>query len=244
MANQEPSVCLVCEGNRFITEQRGMIFKKAFYTCRDCEAVFKEESKGHFKVVSIPEEYSNIKPYYLDQILDDSEMVRKPSFSDSELASLAKGEQPLLDETRSNMRKLIDFEIPIFLKKGEELEMALPRVSLFEERSARVSSGTRAGFRVMKGVYVSQNVTNPEYEQVIKKIDSGSFVVTNKRYVFTGEKRNVDQSLGKITSVMILNDALSVARSNKQKTEYFSGPYYFPLIGALLKGIVTESHQK
>lgn len=246
MSDKTPSVCPVCKGRSFLTEQKGRVFKRTYYVCQHCDSVLKQQKSGYYQIEKVGEDYTNLIHVLQGDILPDNQLLDFPSMSDEELDKVSRAESPIFDETIEVFKRvyLEDYDLPVFLKKGETAIYIHPNVRLFEERSTRVSSGTRAGVRVMKGVYISQSITGPEYEGVVKHIDSGSFVITDKRYIFTGEKRNIDQSLGKITTVEIFPDGISIARSNKQKTEYFYAPSHWNLIGSVLKGVVTKFHQQ
>ena len=116
------------------------------------------------------------------------------------------------------------FDTNLLLKKGERLVFDIPQVSLCEERSVRVKGGYQ-GFsvRLMKGVsYRFGGFTGGTEQQVIE-LDSGNFILTNKRIVFSGEKLSKDVPLNKINTIESLDNGISITRSGKQKTEYYVG---------------------
>jgi len=54
-------------------------------------------------------------------------------------------------------------------------------------------------------------------------VGSGSFVLTDKRYIFMGSKRTASASLTMIVGIEPYRDAIAIHRSNKQRMEMFCG---------------------
>ena len=115
----------------------------------------------------------------------------------------------------------------IILKKDEKPAIVIPDVTLKEPRSVRTSTGTYGGpsFRVSKGVSFklgggqSRSVSHEE----IMDVDTGILTITNKRLVFTGQKKTINYNLNKIISITPYSEGVGIQRENKQKTEYFTG---------------------
>ena len=68
-------------------------------------------------------------------------------------------------------------------------------------------------------------------------------VFTNKRYIFLGNAKNIDQPLTSLTAITPFNDGVSFIRSGKQKTEFFSGNYHWPLMSSIIIGLVKKANE-
>ena len=116
--------------------------------------------------------------------------------------------------------------LPIILKKGEEAGVVLSGVNLLEPRAVRQTRGGYAGptIRVAKGVSFRMGSVSARSEshEELRKIDQGTFVLTNKRMIFIGAKRTTNIDLRKIISITAYKEGIASQRENKQKTEYFS----------------------
>jgi len=55
----------------------------------------------------------------------------------------------------------------------------------------------------------------------VQKIDEGLLAITNKRFIFIGERRSIEVPLRNILSVELFQDSFSVHRKRKTKREYF-----------------------
>lgn len=115
----------------------------------------------------------------------------------------------------------------IVLKKDEKPQIVIPNVTLKEPRSVRTSTGMYGGpsFRVAKGVSfkVGGAESRSESHEEIRDVDIGTLTITNKRLVFTGQKKTINYNLNKIISVQHYSEGVGIQRENKQKTEYFLG---------------------
>jgi hypothetical protein len=85
--------------------------------------------------------------------------------------------------------------------------------------------------------YRTPGLTTPQYADSVEQIDSGWLVFTDRRYIFIGQRKSMDCSLLKITAITPFKDGVGVARSSKQRQEFFTGSYHWPLIAALLSGL-------
>jgi hypothetical protein len=130
--------------------------------------------------------------------------------------------------------------VNIALKKDEQIKFYLAPINYLEERSKRVSS-TGYSFRITKGMWY-RTTNTPKYENQLEQLDSGYLVLTNKRYIFIGARKNIDQSYKKVTAVNIHSDGIGIIRSNKQRTEYFTGNFHWPLIGSIITGFVKREN--
>ncbi|MBA7619589.1 hypothetical protein ES703_26928 [subsurface metagenome] len=117
---------------------------------------------------------------------------------------------------------------PIIFKKGEELRLVLPGVSLLQPRAVRHGSYGGGSIRIAKGIRIGGGQFRAESSEELRNIDRGTLALTDKRFVFIGGKRTINVPLGKILSVephrSLWPPALGIAlhRTGKQKTEYFT----------------------
>lgn len=116
------------------------------------------------------------------------------------------------------------FQSNLLLKEDERLIFDVPGTQLCEERSVKIGGGYQ-GFsvRIMKGVSYRFGGFSGGVEKKVVPIDSGNFILTNKRIVFSGEKRSVEIPLNKINTLEPLENGISLSRSGKSKMEYLIG---------------------
>ena len=102
------------------------------------------------------------------------------------------------------MKKLPIIDVDIILKKGEEAYF-YTQVTFYEERTKRIYQGRSAGtsIRVAKGISfrVGANKGNAVNEDYLKEIDSGEFIITNKRIVFVGDNKSWNIVLVKLVRI-------------------------------------------
>ncbi len=221
--------CPVCKSGQLIETIRKKIFGlltiKSF-ECNKCDAIFARRGEKH-KLSKVQDASSLIWQEYRNQTLTArewknianggmSDVKQKEADMEEWMNAIREGKAPI---------KFIGIPSPILLKKDEELRCVLPNISLKEPRSVRVSSGGYGGpsFRVAKGVYfrVGAFGSKSESREEIRVIDKGMFTLTNKRIVFTGQKRTLSVNLDKIISIDSYSDGIALRRERKQKTQYF-----------------------
>ena len=117
-----------------------------------------------------------------------------------------------------------NFPSNILLKKGERLIIDIPNIILAEEKTTKVGGGY-LGFsiRIMKGVSVRPGVFTGSKETKVTQVDKGSFTLTNKRIIFTGDKQTRNFNLSSINSLLPTDNGIGVNRTGKTKTEYYLG---------------------
>jgi hypothetical protein len=231
-------MCPFCNSKTFSVEVKGMIFKSTIYTCQSCGSALETKNDKEFKVVNIGGDFSNTQTFMKDRIIpkDNLSDIGLPLFSDAQLSEVSNGEGELFEQFISQPLQ----NVPVILKNGEKLLLSFNNIVLSEERSQRAYGSV--SFKVAKGVWFNTGKIF-QAESSIQQLDMGTFAVTNKRYIFIGQKKSVDQSLSKITTIQPFNDGFGIMRSNKQKIEYYSGTYHFPLVVSLLMGIVKKYNQ-
>ena len=132
-----------------------------------------------------------------------------------------------LTDARNGSVNYADQYSPVILKKNERAILVLNGISFFEPRAVRNTRGSYGGasFRVAKGVTLrtgSFSAKSMSHDE-LKKVDDGMLTLTNKRMIFTGNKRTTNIDLRKIIAIEPFKDGIASQRENKQKTEHFVG---------------------
>jgi len=119
---------------------------------------------------------------------------------------------------------LPEVESSIFLRKNETAHFQT-QCELHEERTKKEYVGGYSGFsfRVAKGVSwrVGGFKGRPVEKQVLTRIDSGVLVVTNKRLVFSGDRKSFSVPYRKLIDLEVFKDAIKLNREGKSRREYF-----------------------
>jgi hypothetical protein len=244
-------ICSICHSEKiFLKEEKHLfgLFSRNNLICSQCGAVFKE-FKMKWKLSEINNKNNPIWKKYGEQILFAREWERVGN------GGLSDEEQRIRDEELQAAKikywteriksgglkvKTIRTESPIILHKDEETICVLPNIYLNEARAVRVSRGGYGGtsFRVAKGVslrlgqFGSQSESHPE----IRKIDQGTLVITNKRFVYCGSIKTVDIALSKIVQIDPFDDGINLHKENREKTQIFTWTNYDSLEHAISIG--------
>lgn len=240
----EETECFNCHKNSFIhLNKKSFLSDKWAYFCTNC-GLSLEKYGNEFKLTDIYDKNNHMWELYNSKTLTKEEWIRIASGGLSDKDQKERDNQLAIQkEKEKELERKQDLELvtqgltkgeidlkttdsPVILKKNEEAYLSLPHITLSEARAVRVSrsTGSGASFRVAKGLRVhsgggqSRSVSHDE----IMAIDSGIFVITNKRLIFLGSKKSVNIDLKKILSINIFKDGISVQRENKQKVEYFT----------------------
>ncbi len=94
---------------------------------------------------------------------------------------------------------------------------------MLEPRAVRTGGYVGPSFRVAKGVYLRVGGFQSESHDELRNIDQGTLTLTNKRLVFSGNKRMVNIDLRKIVSIEPYSDGIGLKREGKEKIQYFTG---------------------
>lgn len=165
----------------------------------------------------------------------------------------------ILDHYKTGNR-MFDKDANILLKKDEKVIYKMNNIRLNEPKSVRVTNSAHYGTSHRRGkrstgIGVSKSVG--ESHDVIKNVDVGEMVITNKRFVFSGAKRSVDVNISQITGVTPYDNGIKLQRKSKQKAEYFVGvdnyfftyefdgaKYFFTFNGNLVKAMIEGGLNK
>ena len=116
----------------------------------------------------------------------------------------------------------------ISLKQGEETLMNIPYVILSESRAIRTGAHMGARVRVAKGASIGGGRFESESHDELRVIDTGTFTLTDRRIVYSGELRTHVIPLRKVVAVKVVQGNIAINYEGRQKTQYFK----FPSFGA------------
>lgn len=232
--------------------KKGMIGTK--YVSDGCE--FKK-IKDKFKLVSV--ENYKFQPF-IGKTFSESiwDMISNSDVTSGE--KFDKLYSLLLDHFKSG-QTIFNSDANILLKKDEKVIYKTPgNVTLREPKSIRVTdsvhvgSGRRHGKRSF-GIGTSKSVG--ESKEVVKDIDVGQIIITNKRFIYSGNKRNIDVNISQIIGITPYNDGFKLQRKSKQKPEYFinidslffkykfnNEDYFFTMNGQIIKAMLEGGLNK
>lgn len=219
--------CPVCKSGRLspVTKKKlfGLVATENF-ECESCGAIFIQKGE-RYKLTKVPNTSdATIWQEYGNQSLTEREWknIAYGGMSDAKQKE-ADMEYWMTQLKEGNISVRFGGEVPIILKKKEELQLALPNVSLLEPRAVRTGGYGGPSFRVAKGVYFRVGGFRAESHEELRNIDQGTLTLTNKRLVFSGTKRTINIDLKKIISVEPYSDGIALRREGKEKTHYFRG---------------------
>jgi len=192
--------------------------------CLNCEAIFVKvgekyklfETKDHYNTVW--QEYKNkeLKVTEWSRIADGgiSDDVQRKEDKEYWLTQLKIGNVPISIQQE---------ESPIILKNKEKLYVALSNISLSEPRAVRTGGYGGPSVRLAKGLSFRLGGFKAESHEELRNIDQGTFTLTDKRIVFSGNKKTISVSLNKVISINPYSDGISITREGFSKTQYFGG---------------------
>jgi predicted RNA-binding Zn-ribbon protein involved in translation (DUF1610 family) len=206
------------------------------YRCTHCGGLFKPASAGQWQLISVPAAYSYVGDFYKGQSRTAEDWQAVVSISNEELEKLETDEGSLLAQLSQSPKRS-----PLMLQE-DEVALVVVGVQYLEDRSMRMRTapGLSAGIRgTGLRVYTPASYQS---EDVRTLLDEGTFVLTNKRYAFVGPRKTVSAKLDKIVAVNLYQDGFSVARTGKQKVEFFTkvpGAFW----GVVIRRLLSELQQ-
>lgn len=219
--------CPVCKKGKIIPDKE----KPKFRNCNVCNAHFKETRELSFKLSTknCEDEYKeynynncNLSVYEWNTIALTNKTLRENT-----LENFRNGDIP----NSSNQ----NIDSPAILKSKEHLVWG-EQSRLDEPRAVRHYGGT--SLRVAKGVRI--HMGQSESHQEMRQIDNGYLTLTNKRLIFSGEKRSSNIDLRKIMNVTIYLDGFKVNIENRQKPQFFAtkdSEFWSALLTGTMKNI-------
>lgn len=130
------------------------------------------------------------------------------------------------------LQRILSGELPIVpadqagivLKRGEVCHYITP-AQQFEERvtsTARVHHGATARIKICRGVTYRVGATQGKAiaKTGMVQIDAGRLVLTNQRYIFDGQKKNLSVLFSKLVSFEPFADGIELNAENKKTQQY------------------------
>jgi hypothetical protein len=222
--------CPVCKAGKLspTTEKKlfGLVTTENI-ACESCNAVFKGAGE-RYKLAKVRDVTNEVWREYGNQALTEQEWKNIAYGGMSNAKQREVDMEYWMGQIREgSIIPQMGGESPIILKKNEEMVFAILNISLREPRAVRRIAGGYGGpsFRVTKGVYFRVGAVGAQSEshEELRDIDQGVLTLTNKRFVFSGAKRAVNIDLRKIVSVEPYSNGIALMRSDRQKTQYFTG---------------------
>ena len=161
----------------------------------------------------------------------------------------------LIQKIRSGNQRFNVEQADIILKKYEKVMFTGGGIDFSEPRAVRVTNsvhvggGRRTGRNTALGVGTGKSVS--QSKDVMTHVDRGRVTITNKRFIFSGAKKNINIDLKKITGIDLYTNGIKIHRSNKQKVEQFIGfenisfnfnmdgkKYYITFNGQVVKALI------
>ena len=250
--------CPVCQNatleEKYVTVGSILKRKIKILECPYCGTRFEKVLGNRYKL-----NWFNVNNYsYLAEIPNNprnisewNKVISQHLFRKILIESLQSGE--LLDDV-----KLV-VSAPIIPKKNEVIYLGLPNISFYEPRRYTIRNYGGGGFRVAKGVYIGGGTSVPYKFEKIDRVDVGSFVVTNSRIVFVGQKRTLTIPYKKLVSLAPHNKGILIGKEGREKPLYFEGftkfsiqlgsseEYTTPISGdilvAFIQGVLNKNSQ-
>ena len=114
-----------------------------------------------------------------------------------------------------------EFEPDIALEKDDSIVLALHRVIRNELKSSVEGSIFGGGSMKVFGVRLFGGSSQKRRKTKMTKMDNGSFILTDKKIIFMGDKETVQIPLRKVLQFEAFNDGLGVRRHDKKTVQYF-----------------------
>ena len=191
--------------------------------CDRCGAVFTKRKEG-YELSEVSDVSNPTWQEYGGQVLTEREWRNIAYGGMSDAKQRERDLEHWMEELRKGEVQLrVEGEAPIILRKGENLLLVLPEVSLLELRSVRMGTYGGPTVRVAKGIHIRLGGFTAESNEELRFVDQGVLVLTNRRLVFSGMKRTIEVGLGQIISLEAYKDGVVLKKSGRNKPYYFIG---------------------
>ncbi len=134
----------------------------------------------------------------------------------------------------------------LILKKDEVAYLSLPATLVEERVVSRQYRGSSHGLSIpiVKGIRFNVGQQRGSYHSSsgIVPVSEGYFVITNKRLVFSGNRKSVSSDFAKLLDFQVYSDALQFSVTSRQKptTVKFSRGEEIELCGMIISRILNE----
>lgn len=123
----------------------------------------------------------------------------------------------------------------ILLKKDEFTVMTDTSVKYCQEKTKTTYYGGGGSVRIMKGVTIRGGKAIPVKEDYLATLDVGRLTLTNKRLIFSGNRKSTTIPLTKIASIDKYSDAIAITKDGVLAKPMFVG------IDGVTYGITIET---
>lgn len=199
------AICKIGKLNQHETKRLFNLLTSRKLVCAKCDAIFEPKAYGFKLDLTNSKRKSRFNGETLDEDDWSSVMKKDKTIREVEIENFTKGKLPIIRD------------VPIILKKDEVAHM-LEESKLRESRAVRRYGG--GSVRIAKGVSIRMG--QAESHQAIRLIDTGQIILTNRRFVFLGNKRTTNINLNKIINITEYKNSFQINRENKQKPEHFT----------------------
>lgn len=111
------------------------------------------------------------------------------------------------------------YDNPPFTPNNERLVFSVPVVLSENHTTGRRGAGTSV--RIMRGVWYHSG--GSQSTQEISATDTGTLVLTEKRFIFGGARKNLEFPLDKLTQLSTSDTGIALGKSGREKVAYFTG---------------------
>ena len=163
----------------------------------------------------------------IDNFRSNFETIKKADILMIQRASILSGNIPQIDAPNG-----------LLLKKGEFAIFTDTGVRYCQEKTKTTYYGGSVRVRVCKGVSVGGGRGVPVREEYIATLDTGRLTLTNKRLIFSGERKSTTIQLSKLAAIDRYRDAIDLTKENAVKKTMFvniDGNLYADVIEQLVE---------
>lgn len=165
---------------------------------------------------------------YIRKMIADQRVSPQEEWELENISQSLRVHITLNEQTRDQIRKLKSYwaiehqALPvvqpgIVLSQAETCHMHVPNVRWHELRKERVRTsytGFSGRIKIAKGFYLNSGMRSTQHYTVdtMKHIDTGALYLTNKRILFTGQKKNSHIRLDKILAINPYTDGVEIEK--------------------------------
>ncbi|WP_295619996.1 zinc ribbon domain-containing protein [uncultured Methanobrevibacter sp.] len=233
---------LNCRQNSLIhLKKSALLSEKAVYFCTNCGLTL-EKSGNSFKIVDILDRNNHMWKLYrgrqfkiddLEHIVNGGLSLKDQEKQNDEIESLReqlfqlemKRDIEIITQSLSKGEiNLSTVNSPTDLRDNEVAYVSLPNIKLCEAEMPK-NAIYETSFKLSKGVTLKSGVgkTASASPKNLMEIDSGTFIITNRRVIFVGGNSTTSIDLIKILSINVFKDGISIISENNKDVIYFSG---------------------
>jgi hypothetical protein len=202
--------------------------------------------ENEIKNSSQPDFLLRPKREMLDKLKNKHAEIKSKDIQDS--ANQEKLDELVLNVVRGDLTDAGEFKSNVMLKKKEKLICSFENITLQEERVTKLKGMSHGlSIKITKGLWYRPSYHTGGAEVKVTPVDEGQFSITNKRVIYTGERKSLSYKVDDIVSMDHFMEGISINREKKQKTEYFTGFDNCSIVdnsininGLFIKAVISE----